>query len=776
MTSDASLVPAGERALPGVLARVTRAAARGAQRRPKTIIALWLLFVVLCSGAGALVGTRSLTNVQAEVGQSAQADRLIKRAGLADPAVESVLVSSPSAGRTAQAAAEVQRRLVALTQVASVQGPSGSSTLSSAGGTVVLIRVVLAGDPEKASDHVAAVEQAVVAAQRSLPQVRLQETGDGSFAKSVNDSVSSGLSRAEKIALPITLIVLVLAFGALFAASVPLLLGLTSVAAASGALGLVSHLAPNSDSTSAVVILIGLAVGVDYSLFYMRREREERRRGRPEARVRHRGSGAPAAQVTRTESALEAAAASVGRAVLVSGLTVIVALAGMLITGIGDFVSIGLGTILVVAIAVLGSLTVLPAVLALMGDRADRGRIPGYRRRQARLRRVADGRRRSGFWAGLARAVTARPVASVLLGAAVLGAVSIPSFGMRTAALGVDGLPRDLPVVAATHAIERAFAGAPADAELVVRGSGLGSRTARSGLAALGARAERATGGHGIVTVAVSMDQSVARVGVPMPDRGTAAANATVTRLRGQVAPRADEIVGARGVALVTGDAAANLDYARRLRTATVDVIAFVLALGFLLLLFTFRAPLLAAAVMLLNLLSIGASYGILVLVFQHTWAEQLLAFHSTGHIVDWLPLFMFVVLFGLSMDYTVLVLERVREARHAGRSPRQAAIEGIGATGGTVTSAAVVMVAVFSIFATLDVIDFKQLGVGLAAAILLDATLVRGVLLPAALTLLGTRGWPCAPRTTRVGTARPTKAAAVARDAHPAGPEPVGR
>jgi RND superfamily putative drug exporter len=168
-----------------------------------------------------------------------------------------------------------------------------------------------------------------------------------------------------------------------------------------------------------------------------------------------------------------------------------------------------------------------------------------------------------------------------------------------------------------------------------------------------------------------------------------------------------------------------------------------VLALGFLLLLVTFQAPLLAAAMMLLNLLSIGAAYGVLTIVFQHTWAEHLLGFHSTGHIINWLPLFLFVILFGLSMDYTVLVLERIREARLSGLGPRQASAEGVAATAGTVTSAAIVMVAVFSIFATLDVINFKQLGVGLGAAVLLDATLVRGVALPATVALLGERGWP---------------------------------
>ena len=713
------------------MVRLVRAAAHTAQRRPKTIIALWLLLVVVCTAVGAMVGTRSLTDTQSEIGQSARADRVIERAGLEPAAVESVLVSSSSAGATAQAATALQTRLAGLAQVAVVQGPAQSAGLSTDGGAKVLVQARLRGDPDDASEHVGPVQDAVAAVQQAYPAVRLQEAGAGTSDKSINDLISKDLGRAERISLPITLVILVLAFGALVAAAVPLLLGITSVAAALGALGLVSHLAPNSDSTAAVVTLIGLAVGVDYSLFYVRREREERRRGLP-------------AKADRQQTALEAAAASVGRAIVVSGLTVVVALAGLVITGQGDFVSMGLGTILVVLIAVLGSLTVLPAVLALLGDRLDRGRLPGYRRlRQRRVRREAAAGRPIGFWAGLARAVTAKPRASLLTAVCILASLAVPLFGMKTADLDVQDLPRHMPVVQALQAIDAAFPGAPDDAELVVQGAGLGSSSARAALTELGQRARQVTGGRGDVTVAVAADGTVARIDVPMPDRGESAAKTTVRRLRAQVAPTARQVPGVRDAALVSGDAASGLDYSSRMATATPEVIAFVLALGFLLLLFTFRAPLLAAAMMLLNLLSIGAAYGVLVAVFQHTWAEHLLGFESTGHIINWLPLFLFVVLFGLSMDYTVLVLERIREARLAGRTPRQAAAEGVTATAGTITSAAVVMVAVFAILATLDLIDFKQLGVGLAAAVLLDATLVRGVALPAVVTLLGERGWP---------------------------------
>ena len=719
----------------GVLVRLVRGSALVAQRHPKKIIAAWLLFVVACLASGALVGTQNLTEVQSEVGQSGQADALLQRAGLRDPASENILITAPSAAKASAAAADLTKLAAELPGVASVTGPAQSKDLVADGGRTLLVQVQLSGNPDDAADHVEPLLDLNKQVSADHPGTELQEVGDGTETKAINDVIGTGLHRAELISLPITLIILVLAFGALVAASVPLVLGITSVVAAIGALGLVSHIAPNSESTSAIVVLIGLAVGVDYSLFYVRREREERRRGRGPARVA--GRAMP-------ESALIASAASVGRAILISGLTVMISLAGLLITGAGDLVSIGLGTITVVAIAVVGSLTVLPAMLALLGDRVDRGRIPGYRRRAAaRARREERAAGRSiGVWARLARVVTNRPLAFVVAAVAVLGALTIPMLSMQTGDLQVADLPQDLPVVQALNGIEKSFPGAPSDTQLVVTGHDLDTQKAQADLAALGKQAAEVTGGQGPVSVTVSSNGDVARVNVPMPDQGLDEASDTIQQLRDDVAPTATNIDGVSSPALVTGSAASTMDYSHRMSVATPEVIGFVLLLGFLLLLLTFRSPLLAAAVMGLNLLSIGAAYGVVTLVFQHSWAEGLLGFHSTAHIINWLPLFMFVVLFGLSMDYTVLLLERIREARLAGRSPREAAAEGVGATAGTITSAAVVMVAVFSIFATLDVITFKQLGVGLAAAVLIDATLVRGVALPAVVALLGERGW----------------------------------
>ncbi len=393
----------------------------------------------------------------------------------------------------------------------------------------------------------------------------------------------------------------------------------------------------------------------------------------------------------------------------------------------------GLATIIVVLIAVVGSLTVLPAVLALLGDRVDAGRLP--------LRASnGSGPRR---WARVAAVVSSSPKAALVAAVCVLAALAVPLGGMHTADNGIDDLPPDLPVVQAAVAVERAFPGAPDDARIVVAGHGLDA--ARPGLRALGERARAVTGGTGEVVVRVAPDATTASITVPLPDHGDA--DATVRRLRADVAPRATGIAGVSEPALITGDAASGLDYSDRMATATPVVIGAVLFLGFLLLTLTFRAPLLAAGVMALNLLSIGAAYGVLTIVFQHTWAQHLIGFRTTGHIVAWIPLFMFVILFGLSMDYTILVLERIRERREAGRTPAQAAAEGVTATAGTITSAAVVMVAVFAIFATLGVIVFQQLGVGLAAAVLLDATVVRGIALPALVVALGERGWRVSPQ-----------------------------
>src|SRR6185312_8565673 len=405
-------------------------------------------------------------------------------------------VRSADAARTQAAALALAARARALPQARAVHGPSDTPGLTREHGRVALVQATLRGDFDRAADRVEPLLRTVAAVQRAHPGTTLQEAGPGSGDRAGTQLVEHDLQRSELLSIPITLVVLGLAFGAL-------------VAAALGALGLVSQLAPASESTGPLVVLIGLAVGVDYSLFYIRREREERRRG--------------AASAT---AALDATAATVGRAILVSGITVAIALAGLLITGLADFVSMGAGTIVVVLVAMLGSLTVLPAVLALMGDRVDRGRIPGYRALQRRrTRREAAAGRRLGPWAALSRAVTRRPAAALVVAVCVLGALAVPAFQMRTQNLGASDLPHDLPVARALRAIERSFPAA---------------------LDVLGRRALDVTHGSGSVSPAVARDGRTALLAVPLPDRGIDAGKRTIAALRTQIAPQATHVPGAR--------------------------------------------------------------------------------------------------------------------------------------------------------------------------------------------------------------------------------------
>jgi uncharacterized membrane protein YdfJ with MMPL/SSD domain len=703
----------------GLLARAVRRIARGSARRPKTMVALWMLLVVGLTVGGGMAGTKYIAASDTGTGDSARADKRIHAAGLEQPGVEQILVRSADRATTAAAAADLERRLERLPVTRSVTGPRDTPALSTAGGRTVLVQVALRGDPEDAKDKVGPVVAAVAAVERAHPGVTTHEAGSGTIDKAFDDTIAEDLHRAEIISLPITLVILVLAFGAVVAAFVPLLLGLTSVAAAMGALGLVSQVVPSDQSAGSLVVLIGLAVGVDYSLFSIRREREERRAGKG------------------PEAALDATAATVGRAVVVSGITVMVALSGLLFTGLAVFTAMALATITVVAIAVLGSVTVLPAVLALLGDRVDKGRIPFLRRRRPRAGH--------GAWGALARLVTRHPAAALITAVCVLGALAVPALDMHPANSGTNALPASTPIRVAEHQIDRAFPGAPNDAVVVVTGRRLDTPTAQRRLRALGAEATRVTGGRGSVQVRTARDGRTALVSVPMPDRGLDAAKRTVGDLRDEM-PAAAHKIGPGTAALVTGDAAGSLDFSNRLRTATPLVIAFVLGLTLVLLFAAFRSLWLAASVVALNLVSVGATYGILVTIFQNDWAEGLLNFTSTGTVADWVPLFSFVILLGLSMDYTILVLERIREARRDGHPAREAAALGVGATAGAVTSAAIVMVGVFGIFATMTFLDTKELGVGLAIAVLLDATIVRGVALPAAVALLGDHRWRVSP------------------------------
>jgi RND superfamily putative drug exporter len=421
--------------------------------------------------------------------------------------------------------------------------------------------------------------------------------------------------------------------------------------------------------------------------------------------------------------------------VLVSGTTVLVAMAGMFLAGNKIFTSIAIGTMLVVLASVVGSVTVLAALLSKLGDRVDKGRIPliGRRKHDAGTSRL---------WGFVLDRVLRRPVVAVVVSAAALVAATVPVLGMHTKVPSFTDLPRSLAIVSTYDRIQQAFPGSQTPAMMVVKADNVTTPQYQRAYTQFKQRA-RATGLlYPPFHVAVSPDKTVARVDFSIAGSGDDKRSiAALNALRHDVIPPVAKTLPNVQVA-VTGETAGTMDFNDQMKSRMPYVFAFVLGLAFLLLLMTFRSIVIPIKSILLNLLSVGSAYGILVLVFQHHWAEGILGFNSNGAITSWLPLFLFVVLFGLSMDYHVFILSRVKELVDRGMKTEHAVSYGIRQTAGTVTSAAIVMVAVFAIFATLRTIDMKQMGVGLAVAVLIDATVIRAVLLPAAMKLLGDWNW----------------------------------
>jgi uncharacterized membrane protein YdfJ with MMPL/SSD domain len=686
-------------------------------RHKKTAIFGWLAFVAIALVLGSSVGTKNIAAEDQGAGQAKRGDQIQADAFPAS-ADEQVLIQSRSGDRAAmQAGIADVKRTVGRFDTAELD----DEVVYSADRKSALVKFELPGDDEAAHDK--QIEPIMAALGKTAGRhdaLTIGQFGDASASKALNERFEDDFQKAESLSVPVTLIILLFAFGALVAAGLPVLLALSSVGAAIGLVGLVSQVMPVDENIASVILLIGMAVGVDYSLFYLRREREEREKG------------AGALQ------AIDVAAATSGRAVLVSGLTVMIAMAGMFLTGHGTFMSFAVGTMLVVAVAMIGSLTVLPAMLALLGDKVNKGRVPFLHR----LRRK-DGESR--FWNAVLDRVLKRPLVSLVLATAVLVALAIPALGMKTANSGIDDLPRDLPVMQTYDRMQAAFPGNQIPAVIVVQADDVTAPAVQSSLKELERRAIGTGTMEPPTTLAVSPDKTVATLSIPVHGTGTDAASETaLASLRDDLIPQTvDRAPGVEDVA-VTGLTAGSKDFNDLMKSTAPLVFAFVLGLAFLLLLVTFRSIVIPAKAIVLNLLSVAAAYGVLVLVFQEGVGADLLGVDESaqGAITSWLPMFLFVILFGLSMDYHVFILSRIREAFDRGMSTEDAVAHGIKSTAGVVTSAAVVMVAVFAIFGTLSFIDMKQMGVGLAAAVLIDATIVRAVLLPAAMKLLGDWNW----------------------------------
>jgi uncharacterized membrane protein YdfJ with MMPL/SSD domain len=687
----------------------------------KTATFGWIAFVVLALVIGSAVGTRQLGDNEGIPGQSGRMERILDEE-FKQPAGETVLVESrrltANSPEFRAAVGDVTRRVSAIPAVTNVRSPlvRGNSDQISEDGHAAIVRFDIRGDPDDAVDKIDPVIAAVDKAKAAHPELSIGSFGDATAEKEIDESIGKDLERAGLLSIPVTIAILVVAFGALVAAGIPLLLALTAVVATMGLIAIPSHVWPVDDNVSAVVLLIGLAVGVDYALFYLKREREERAAGRSES------------------AALQAAAATSGRAVLISGLTVMTAMAGMFLTGDQTFSSFAMATIMVVAIAVLGSLTVLPALLSRLGDKVNRARVPLLHR----LQRPGGGR----GWSWILDRVLKRPVVSVAVSAGVLVALALPALGMKTVVPGAEAFPKDLDAVKVYDRLQDAFPGEAEPAMVVVKAPSVDRPEVAASIDALRERALATGQVHKPITVDVNQARTVAQIELPIGGSGSDDTSyAAVSTLRNEVVP---ETVGSvDGVqAGVTGSTAISKDFGDAMRDKAPLVFAFVLAFAFLLLLVAFRSLVIAAKAIVLNLLSVAAAFGVLVLVFQNDWAKGILGFDYSGGVMAWLPVFLFVILFGLSMDYHVFILSRIREAHDRGMPTEQAISYGIKSTAGVVTSAAIVMVFVFSIFGTLSLIMMKQFGVGLATAVLIDATIVRGVLLPATMKLLGEWNW----------------------------------
>src|SRR5437762_3155091 len=591
----------------------------------KTATFGWLALVVVAFAVGGQVGTKQIDPNAKGPGESGRMDKILD-AGFKQPAGESVLIQNRSlqTGTPAFAAAvdDVVARLSKVAVVRNVQAPKIAGDRHA-----VLIDFDISGDKDTAADRLDPVLTSVSDAGKAHPSFFVGEFGGASAAKGVDSAFADDLKSAGVYSIPLTLIILVAAFGALVAAGIPLLLALTAVFATFGLVALPSHVIPLAQEAFAVVLLIGLAV------------------------------------------------------------------------------------------------------------RVDRLHVPLVRRRRRSSRE-------GGAWGGIVDAVLRRPLLSASLAGGLLIALAIPALQMHMATPGPDTFPHKLAVVKTYNRMQQEFPGNALPANVVIKSSNVNAPTVRNAIAALERRALATGQIEKPITVDTNRSGTVANITMPIKGTGTDAASMNaLALLRDELIPATVGAVPAAEVG-VTGIAARWSDELSQQRSKLPYVVAFVLIFAFCLMLIAFRSIVVALKAIVLNLLSVGAAFGILVLVFQHGVGKGMLGFSSTAGISPVVPMLLFVILFGLSMDYHVFIISRIRETFDRGASMDDAISYGIKSTAGTVTSAAIVMVAVFSIFATLSMLMFKQFGVGLAAAILIDATIVRGVLLPATMKLLGERNW----------------------------------
>ncbi|MFE6162869.1 MMPL family transporter [Streptomyces sp. NPDC056486] len=712
---------------------VTVRVARWSALHPGRAVIGWLVFVMLCLGGGTAIGMNSATSEDFRVGEAGRAEALATEGGVQMRPTEQVLIraeSGPLDEKAADAAVkDITARMKSLPEVASVAAP-----VKSADGRVLRVQVELNGSEQEDQESVPPLQAQTEEAAKGHPDLVIEETGDASVSKGVDDQRNEDLQFSEAITLPVTLITLALVFGSVVMVGVPLLLAVTSIMATMGLAMLASHLLPDTGVGMSMILLIGMAVGVDYTLFYLKREREERAR---------------AGGRLTSEALVEAAAATAGRAIVVSGLAVIVSTTALFLARDVIFDSLATGTILVVAVAVVSSVTVLPALLVKLGRRTERRAA----KRLARGKPVRGtyGEKEPGrAWNVLLAPARKRPALTLCLSVLVMLGLALPALNMNLKNPARDSFSRDIEAMKGYDRLLDAFPEQRVRHLVVVRAEASQAADVRQALTDLDRRAKSDPlfshpsfshpSGAPLLRSSEDRRTTTLELNAPHPTYSQKAEDSLDHLRHDHLPATVGKMPGVETA--VTGEVPRGTDYVEHQNQKLPLVLGFLLLMTFAMTVFAFRSVVLGLLGIVLNLLSAASALGLLVLVFQGKWAEELLSFISLGGISSRVPLFLFVILFGLSMDYQVFVVSRIREAALNGVPTRQAVIEGISSSAKVVTSAAIVMVTVFASFVMLHILEMKQMGFVLAAAVLLDAVVMRIMILPAALLLLGRATW----------------------------------
>jgi RND superfamily putative drug exporter len=709
------------------MALSTEALASVSARHPWTVIGLWLATLV---GAFIVIGTLLSGALTTEVSltngpDSERADDILESWRGPTHSNEIIIVESQDLTVDDAAFEEKVRDITGQVNSLSQEIVLGAQnfydtndpSLVSEDRHISIIPILMAGDELDADDNIDGVLD--IAAAEDGGDFRVLNAGQASTNHEIQKIAQHDLERGEAIGIPVALLILVLVFGALTAAIIPIVLGIMSIIIAIAITALFGQVFQFSFFVTNVITMMGLAVGIDYSLFIVSRYREERVRGLDKY------------------AAIHVAGATASRAVFFSGMTVVFALLGMLLIPSTIFRSLGAGAIIVVIVSVLVSTTLLPAMIGLLGDRVNSLRVPFVGRNIDRV----DHEKEGGFWDTVTRTVMKYPVVSFIAASAVMLAIAYPYLDMNTGSAGVETLPHDTESFEAFTILHDDFNfGTIAPTEIVITDGDVTRPEVQAGIDDLQVELAR-NPLYGEVTFETSPDKSIGLLSVPVnADPTSDEAIQAVRDLRGTFVPASFRDTNTE--VLVTGTAAHGVDYIDTVGDYTPLVFIFVLGLSFVLLTIVFRSLVVPLKAIVMNLLSVGAAYGALVLFFQKGFLSSITGFQHVDVIEAWVPLWNFSILFGLSMDYHVFLLSRIRERYNHSHQNEESVVFGVRSTAGIITGAALIMASVFGGVALGDLVMFQQMGFGLGVAVILDATIVRSVLVPSAMKLLGDANW----------------------------------